>query len=195
MRTRSAPPEPCWTGEAPVAPASGTIQMCGVFLFAARSTSTALNKTHLPSGEGTGSPTRFSFIMSSKVKGCLAWAAAGRVRQNISRNERRRMHTSGRRLSSLLPGIDQTHAATLEIRCISGCQGSAIRFRDCRNLRIQDRGWSSPQATASGNRGERSRRGTIENKNPLSKEGGKHRLSGRRQSRAALPEWKDLKSV
>jgi hypothetical protein len=30
------------------------------------------NSTHLPSGEGTGSPTRFSFIMSSKVKGCLA---------------------------------------------------------------------------------------------------------------------------
>jgi hypothetical protein len=51
---------------------SGTIQMCGVFLFAARSTSTALNKTHLPSGEGTGSPTRFSFIMSSKENGCLA---------------------------------------------------------------------------------------------------------------------------
>src|SRR5271157_3692303 len=71
---------------------SGTIQMCGVFLFAAKSTSTALNSTHLPSGEGTGSPTRFSFIMSSKVKGCLVWEKAGTTRQSISRNERRRMH-------------------------------------------------------------------------------------------------------
>ena len=52
--------------------------MCGVLVFAARSTSTALKITHLPSGEDLGSPTRFSFIMSSKVKGCLAWAKAGR---------------------------------------------------------------------------------------------------------------------
>ncbi len=58
--------------------ASGTIQMCGVFLLAARSTSTALNSTHLPSGEGTGSPTRFSFIMSSKVKGCLVCGEGGK---------------------------------------------------------------------------------------------------------------------
>jgi len=53
-----------------------TIQMCGVFVFAARSTSTALKSTHLPSGEGSGSPTRFSFIMSFEVKGCLAWEKA-----------------------------------------------------------------------------------------------------------------------
>src|SRR5207302_7621998 len=46
--------------------------MCGVFVFVARSTSTALKTTHLPSGEGTGSFTRFSFIMSSKVKGRFA---------------------------------------------------------------------------------------------------------------------------
>src|SRR6266853_1701643 len=82
MRMCSLPgAELCWTGGTPVAPLfvfRGTIQMCGVFLFAARSTSTALNSAHLPSGEGTGSPTRFSFIMSSKVKGCLACEKAGR---------------------------------------------------------------------------------------------------------------------
>ncbi len=54
--------------------------MCGVFVFAARSTSTTLKITHLPSGETCGSPTRFSFIMSSKVKGCLDWASAGMTR-------------------------------------------------------------------------------------------------------------------
>src|SRR5205085_5231107 len=39
---------------------------------ASRSTSTASNTTHLPSGDGTGPPTRFSFIMSSKVNGRFA---------------------------------------------------------------------------------------------------------------------------
>src|SRR3954470_10372550 len=43
-------------------PAIGTIQMCCGRLFAARSGSTAVNVTHLPSGEGTGSPTRFNCI-------------------------------------------------------------------------------------------------------------------------------------
>src|SRR5271166_6763990 len=83
-----------WAGEAPaptLVAASGTIQMCGVFLFAARSTSTALKSTHLPSGEGTGSPTRFSFIMSSKVKGCLACENAGRDKRRMRRKARRRM--------------------------------------------------------------------------------------------------------
>src|SRR5450755_3206406 len=70
---------------------SGTIQICEVFLFAARSTSTAANSTHLPSGEGTGSPTRFSFIMSSKVKGCFAWENAGREKRRTKRKARRRM--------------------------------------------------------------------------------------------------------
>src|SRR5262245_59820442 len=33
------------------------------------------NTTHFPSGDGTGAPTRLSFIMSSNVKGCFAfWA-------------------------------------------------------------------------------------------------------------------------
>src|SRR6516162_2273164 len=41
-------------------------------MFAARSTSTQSNITHLPFGDGTGAPTRFSAIMSSKVNGCFA---------------------------------------------------------------------------------------------------------------------------
>src|SRR5690348_8573260 len=59
-------------------PASGTIHMCGIFVFCSRLTSTAPKMTHLPSGETTGSSTRLSFIMSSKVKGFLAavWASA-----------------------------------------------------------------------------------------------------------------------
>src|SRR5208283_6003221 len=67
------------------------IQICEVFVFAARSTSTAANSTHFPSGEGTGSPTRFSFIMSSKVKGCLAWEKAGREKRRTRRKARRRI--------------------------------------------------------------------------------------------------------
>src|SRR6266850_5676665 len=97
MRMRSAdadetPAELCsaWTGRRPVPTLlSGTIQMCGVFLLVARSTSTALKITHFPSGEGTGSPTRFSFIMSSKVKGCLVWERAGRVRRRTTKIRRR----------------------------------------------------------------------------------------------------------
>src|ERR1035441_7289727 len=65
--------------------------MCGVFLFAAKSTSTALNSTHFPSGEGTGSETRFSFIMSSKVKGCLAWENEGREKRRTKRKTKRRI--------------------------------------------------------------------------------------------------------
>jgi hypothetical protein len=37
-------------------------------------TSVAENTTHFPSGDGTGSSSRFNFIMSSKVNGCLAVA-------------------------------------------------------------------------------------------------------------------------
>src|SRR5207249_10783279 len=43
-----------------------------IFVFAARSTSSQSNTTHLPSGDGTGAPTRFNAIMSSNVNGCLA---------------------------------------------------------------------------------------------------------------------------
>src|SRR5215472_15198634 len=53
-------------------PANGTTQRCEVRLLAARSTSTAANSTHLPSGETAGPPMRLSAIMSSKVKGRLA---------------------------------------------------------------------------------------------------------------------------
>ena len=91
-----AGPCPAWTGRSPVSTLfSGTIQMCDVFLFAARSTSTAANSTHLPSGEGTGSPTRFSFIMSSKVKGCLACEKAGREKRRTTKKVRRRINHLG----------------------------------------------------------------------------------------------------
>src|SRR3954451_15645690 len=50
-------------------PLAGTIHKCEILVFASRSTSTQSKTTHLPSGEGTGAPTRFSFIMSSKVNG------------------------------------------------------------------------------------------------------------------------------
>src|SRR5271156_5939314 len=66
--------------------------MCGVLVLASRFTSTTLKITHLPSGETTGSPTRLSFIMSSKVKGCLAWAKAAEakmMRASAARKKRR----------------------------------------------------------------------------------------------------------
>src|SRR6202030_688395 len=53
-------------------PAADTIQRCEIFVFASRSTSTASNTIHLPSGDGTGAPTRFNFIISSNVNGCFA---------------------------------------------------------------------------------------------------------------------------
>src|SRR4029077_11660907 len=53
-------------------PAAGTIQSCEIFVFASRSTSTASNTIHFPSGDGTGAPTRFIFIISSNVNGCFA---------------------------------------------------------------------------------------------------------------------------
>src|SRR5215472_12925923 len=50
-------------------PASGTAHRCEVRLLLCRSTSTAANSTHLPSGEIAGPPMRLSAIMSSKVNG------------------------------------------------------------------------------------------------------------------------------
>src|SRR6185295_11549851 len=47
------------------------IDKCEIFVFASKSTSSQSNTTHFPSGDGTGAPTRLSFIMSSKVNGCL----------------------------------------------------------------------------------------------------------------------------
>src|SRR5215468_9969870 len=99
-------------GETPVAPSvdlalSGTIQMCGVFLFDARSTSTALNRTHLPSGEGTGSATRLSDIMSSKVSGCLPCAKTGTREKTVKiRMRARRMHSSADKRDSVEHGGD-----------------------------------------------------------------------------------------
>src|SRR5712671_3029609 len=63
--------------------------MCGVFVLASRFTSTTLKITHFPSGETSGSPTRLSFIMSSKVKGCLAWETAGAVNPSARRKRQR----------------------------------------------------------------------------------------------------------
>src|SRR5262249_31906976 len=105
MRIRSdgeEPAEPCSarTGEAPVP--TRAIQMCGVLVLAARSTSTTLKITHLPSGETWGSPTRFSFIMSSKVMGCLDWAAAGSANDMNARQSGRR-----RRIQGLLGQTDE----------------------------------------------------------------------------------------
>src|SRR3954453_14588838 len=84
--------------------------MCGVLLFAARSTSTTLKITHLPSGETCGSPTRFSFIMSSKVKGCLAWAVAGSAEARTRRERRRR------RMKYLLRQTDECSTSILRLR-------------------------------------------------------------------------------
>src|SRR5580700_4247353 len=67
-------------------PAVGTTHTCGVFVFASRLTSTALNNTHLPSGETMGSLIRLSDIMSSKVKGCLASAKAERIKMGAINN-------------------------------------------------------------------------------------------------------------
>src|SRR5437868_12405651 len=69
--------------------------MWEVFLFAARSTSTALNSTHFPSGEGTGAPTRFSFIMSSKVKGRFCDGVCASTEAATKRNAARKLFMNG----------------------------------------------------------------------------------------------------
>src|ERR1700751_2827552 len=94
-------------------PPKGTIQMCGVLVLAARATSTTLKITHFPSGETCGSPTRFSFIMSSKVKGCLAWAASGRGNEK-TRKERRR-----RRMKFLLRQTDECSRSSFQLLAVS----------------------------------------------------------------------------
>jgi hypothetical protein len=48
------------------------------------------NTTHFPSGEGSGAPTRFNFIMSSNVNGCLGefgpgvWAKTEPARTKVN---------------------------------------------------------------------------------------------------------------
>src|SRR6266849_6304608 len=116
-------------------PAIGTTQICGVFVFAFRSTSTAANSTHFPSGEGTGSSTRLSAIMSSKVKGCLVWEAKGSARKMTRTNEPTRMTTSGRRPNSLIhPGIHQPDAAAFKVRNIASGENCAMRPRNSSDL-------------------------------------------------------------
>src|SRR5205807_9854472 len=58
-------------------PLAGTIHKCEILVLASRSTSSQSNATHFPSGEGTGAPTRLSFIMYSKVNGCLPLEVSG----------------------------------------------------------------------------------------------------------------------
>src|SRR5207237_9969436 len=79
------------------AAAIGTSPAGGLFRFAFEPTSTAVNTTHLPSGEGTGSFTRLSAIMSSKVKGCLLCADAS---EQISKHGRSVKTTNARRISA-----------------------------------------------------------------------------------------------
>src|ERR1700733_8944738 len=120
-------------------PASGTIQICGVFLFAAKSTSTTLNKTHLPSGEGTGSPTRFSFIMSSNVNGCLACPATGDTRR-AARNDARRMLTTSER----------TRITASDIRAMKTQQFTGGQFREGRRGRTKARSHHNRRSIAPG---------------------------------------------
>src|SRR5437763_12756710 len=119
-------------------PVIGTIQTCGVRLFASRSTSTALNNTHLLTGETCGAPTRLSFIMSSKVKGCLVCEKEGILRRNANtRKGSRRIHTSTKRLSvnhhsSRIKDLD--HTTGLTVRSTFLCSGLCTKI--IRNLAL-----------------------------------------------------------
>src|ERR1019366_6937464 len=73
-RIRSSPAPVAGVRRRTSPPLTGTIHRCGLRVFSSRVTSTALNATHLPSGETMGSPMRLSCIISSKVKGCLLCA-------------------------------------------------------------------------------------------------------------------------
>ena len=90
-RMRSSPLPSAGVSRRASPPPMGTIHKCGVLVLASRLTSTALKATHLPSGETTGSPTRFSCIMSSKVKGCLFWANPHNEQQIKKKQMRRSM--------------------------------------------------------------------------------------------------------
>src|ERR1700746_1566024 len=98
-------------------PAVGTIQMCGVLVLASRFTSTTLKITHLPSGETSGSPTRLTFIMSPKVKGCLAWGNAGHIGATTARDIRNR-----RRIVNILDERKSVagFVASASLRLLSG---------------------------------------------------------------------------
>src|SRR5580698_1802580 len=102
--------------------------MCGVFVLASRSTSTTLKITHLPSGETCGSPTRFSFIMSSNVKGCLAWAMAGNVKVKRTRKARKK-----RRIGALLRNQTEINPFKIirrDVACYVSCRHQRRRKQD-----------------------------------------------------------------
>src|SRR5260370_39390761 len=102
--------------------------MCGVFVLASRFTSTTLKITHLPSGETCGSPTRLSFIMSSKVKGCLAWGKAETVKKMRARKiskERGMGECSLKRLRRDVASYGVRAAATPPARDVAGNSSTA----------------------------------------------------------------------
>ena len=85
-----------------------------------RSISTAANSTHWPSGEGTGSLTRFNFIMSSNVRGCRC-AASGSAATTKRRSRRNVRHTKTlHKANSLIePGIYYANGGAFKIRDVS----------------------------------------------------------------------------
>ena len=94
-RMRSSPAPLAGVRRRASPPAMGTIHRCGLRVFSSRLTSTAVNPTHLPSGETMGSPTRLSCIMSSKVKGRLLCAKPESEQQRRKRKRRRSMKPPG----------------------------------------------------------------------------------------------------
>src|SRR5437667_10006613 len=70
-------------------PVAGTIHKCEIFVLASRSTSSAPNTTHLPTGDRTGRSTRFNFIMSSNVNGRLPLLSADRLGEGVCANVER----------------------------------------------------------------------------------------------------------
>src|SRR5580700_9453257 len=108
--------------------------MCGVLVLASRLTSTTPKITHLPSGETCGSPTRLSFIMSSKVKGCLACAKAGSMNVRRARSAKRT-----RRMMNLLGKRESVAGLAAQVR--SAAVGSAAAtggFSQRRGLLVTD---------------------------------------------------------
>src|ERR1022692_2174507 len=94
-RMRSSPAPVAGVRRRASPPLMGTIHRCGLRVFSSRLTSTAVNATHLPSGETMGSPTRLSCIMSSKVKGRLLCAKPHSEQNNRNKTIRRSMRPPG----------------------------------------------------------------------------------------------------
>src|SRR5215472_8566018 len=133
-------------------PESGATHTCGVFVFACKSTSTAANSTHLPSGETTGSSTRLSFIISSNVKGCLVWATTGKERRTERKIHRARIDTSTSRDRSLIhPWIDYPNATAIKIVYIACRQSSTMNLSDRGDLCIKLRHGTTASPAPPGN--------------------------------------------